>query len=168
MTTFLNALSQQSLATLFRLWQQHRLTLQFYPPCLLIEKVVVHATLEIDQATSIEVEEVLGLFNALAGTQYQIQEVLAQRHINHGHSERQGQLEVKAQRLWWLDFGDVDFPLYAITQEEAERVASIIEQGREKRRLSLELQEQRREDYSPVLVVCNFVVARMSKAEALS
>lgn len=165
MTPFLKTLPQQTLAPLFRLWQQHRITLEFHPPCLLVEKLVVHAELEMDQATPAQVEEVLDLFNTLAGTQYRREEVLREQRVSHGQQDRVGELEVKVQRLWWLDFGDVDFPVYAMMQEEAEYIASIMEQGREKPRLSLELLEHRREDYSPLLMVCNFVVARLSKVE---
>lgn len=113
-----------------------------------------------DQATPAQVEEVFALFNSLAGTNWTVEEVLSKRSINLGSPEREGQVLFIAQRLWWLDFGDVDFPVYASMQDEAERTASILELGREKPRLSFELQERRREHYPPLLILCKFVVTR--------
>lgn len=143
--------------TLLHLWQQHKLHVKLTTSLTGIESLTIWATICKEE----EAEELLAFFNQLAGTEYTRADLAEAKRIDQVCDGKT--LQLREKTLWPLDMEDATYPLYALSEDEAEYLAGILERSTRKERRSLRRSPHGTGKYPGSLLVLSITTERVSR-----
>ena len=152
-----NEIAEESL--FLRLWQQHKITFTLQTSLSGFERLHIWATVNRDNTPNNEIEELLRFFHHLAGIPF----TPLHKQGKRIYTEQKGTLQISEKTLWLLDMGWKIFPIYSVSEDEAEYIAQVMERAQARLRQSLFPCAQGNEQYPGTILVIGYTAERNSK-----
>ncbi len=152
-----NEIAEESL--FLRLWQQHKITFTLQTSLSGFERLHVWATVNKDDTSDKEIEELLRFFHQIAGIPF----TFLHQQGKRVYTEQKGTLQIGEKTLWLLDMGWKIFPIYSVSEDEAEYIAQVMERAQTRLRQSLYPYPQGNGQYPGTILVISYTTERNSR-----